>query len=61
MAKEMLGAYAEREFVGRVERECELDFNRPKSQMMIILLTEALDAREAARRNKRVKTITGEA
>lgn len=49
MAKEMIGAYAEKELVERIERECGLDFNRPKSQMMIVLMTEALDAREEKR------------
>jgi hypothetical protein len=53
MAKEMLGAYAESELVKRIERECKLDFNRPKSQMVVVLLTEALDARESIRNPKR--------
>lgn len=54
MAKEMIGAYAEPELIREVERECLLDYNRPKSQMMIILIREALDAR-ADKRGKKVR------
>jgi hypothetical protein len=49
MAKELLGAYVEEELVKRVERECQLDYGRPKSQMAVVLITEALDARDAKR------------
>lgn len=49
MAKIMIGAYAEKDLHDRIEAECVRDFNRAKSQMMIILLTEALDARDAKR------------
>ncbi len=48
--KLMIGAYLEPDLMERVERECSIDFARPKSQMMAILMTEALDARDAARR-----------
>lgn len=58
--KLMIGAYLEPDLMERVEHECSLDFARPKSQMMAILMTEALDARDAARRSKRVKILTGE-
>lgn len=49
MAKEVIGAYAEPELIARIERECKLDYGRSKSQMMIVLMTEALDARDAKR------------
>lgn len=49
MAKEFLGAYAEPDLVERIVRECGLDYGRSKSQMVVVLLTEALDAREAKR------------
>lgn len=58
VAKQMIGAYADQELLDRIERECALDFNRPKSHMMLKLMTEALDARDAKRRSDRVKILT---
>ena len=59
MAKQMIGAYADDELVKRIDRECALDYSRPKSQMMTVLLTEALDARAAKRQKSRVDILTG--
>ena len=50
--KIMIGAYADLELNARIERECSLDFGRKKAPMMLMLLNEALNAREKARNGK---------
>ncbi len=53
MAKEIIGAYAEPDLIARLERECKIDYGRSKSQMMTVLITEALDMRDAKRGKKK--------
>jgi len=53
MKTTMIGAHADEKLNKRIERECMLDFGRKKAPMIIMLLTEALDARDAARGKKR--------
>ncbi len=56
MAKEIIGAYAEPELIQRIMRECKIavpGMTLAKSQMMVLLMTEALDARDAKRGKKK--------